>query len=309
MGKTAIKSADDLIVNMENQKLGITAPPESKEVASPKIEEPIKAQEETTPVEDAKEPEKESHELIEKQDEKEPEPEPEKKESENVDEYGNEIQKPKFYSEEEVQNIIRKRLKEKHSQSTEQQRKDVQEAAKDFQADPNSEETWEVQLSQFIGKEFIKLRQQEQQAIEAERHKEWERKELATQEEFQEKFVSGINRYHDFENVVTGKRITEAMMIATRTMQDPSAFVYAACKNHAGELDRISKIIDPYAQIAEIGRLEERMKKGKSLTKSPAPAKKVLSDIQDNDKQRENIDDRIAQHAKSKIIYTGKDRR
>jgi len=300
MGKTAIKSADDLIVNMENQKLGITSPPEAKEIVVEK-EGLLETVEETKQVPEQKE-QQENEDESKLDDEKGLEAE--KKEPEHVDEYGNEIPKPKLYSEEEVQNIIRKRLKERHSQATEQQRKDVQEAAKDFQADPTSEDTWEVQLSQFIGKEFTKLRQQEQKAVEAERHKEWERKEQATQQEFEEKFVSGTNRYNDFEKVVSGKQITSAMMMATRTMQDPAAFVYSACKNHAAELERISKINDPYAQIAEVGRLEERMKKAKLVTKAPAPSKRTSSDVMP-DLPKQSIDDRIAQHAKSKI-YVGR---
>ena len=62
------------------------------------------------------------------------------------------------------------------------------------------------------------------------------------------------------------------MVIATRGMQDPAAFIYAAAKTQAPELERISRIQDPISQVVELGRLEERMRKSRaSVSQAPRP--------------------------------------
>jgi hypothetical protein len=65
------------------------------------------------------------------------------------------------------------------------------------------------------------------------------------------------------------------MTYALRGLSDPAAFIYAASKRHPQELARISQIADPAAQIMEMGRLEERMRKAPVGTKAPKPISKT----------------------------------
>jgi len=68
------------------------------------------------------------------------------------------------------------------------------------------------------------------------------------------------------------------MTYALRGLPDPAAFIYAASKRHPQELARISQIGDPAAQIMEMGRLEERMRKSAPSTKAPRPVSKSRDD-------------------------------
>jgi hypothetical protein len=273
----SVKSADDIIVQEESKKLGREIP-----VA------------EAAPVEDT---------AIEAPEPDDPAPNAEPAElplaaeadtDETEDDYGNKVSKPKMYSEEEVQRMIRERLS--RGRQTQPEQEQVQEAAKDFKADPESEESWETQLGDFVENKIAQIEQKRQQ-------KAWQEQEKLSQDDFEEKFTSGMGKYHDFENVVKGKPITASMMMATRSMENPAAFLYAACKQQPAEIDRIAKIQDPYAQIAEMGRLEERMKKSRVLTAAPKPAKRISGDRTD-DAPRQSIDSLIAQHAKDKIMIT-----
>ena len=68
------------------------------------------------------------------------------------------------------------------------------------------------------------------------------------------------------------------MTVATRSLKDPAAFIYAAAKRNPEELARIANLSDPYAQMVEIGRLEERMRKNKSTTSAPKPLGRATDD-------------------------------
>ncbi len=276
----SIKSADDLIVQEEAKKLGHEIPVEP--------EKAIEAPEPDNPVEEAPAPEPEQEEELPLAAESEQEGDA------GEDAYGNKVTPPKMYSEEEVQRMIRERLSRGRQTQTQEQQAEVQEAAKDFEADPESGETWEVQLSQFIEKTLEKVEQKKQKKV-------WEERELASQAEFEDKFTTGMGKYGDFNNVVAGKPITASMMMATRSMEDPAAFIYAACKQQPAEVERIAKIADPYAQIAEMGRLEERMKKSRVLSSAPKPAKRISGDTT-SASPKQSIDQLIAVHAKDKIM-------
>lgn len=292
----SIKSADDLIVQTENQKLGIVAPEPAKEQKpqteeTPAVEDKKPESEEDASPKDTKEPEEDKKEPQEK-----PQEDNAKDESldDETDDYGNPIAKGKTYTEEQVNAMIRDRLaRDRQSRGTPQEQQ-IQDAAKDFKADPNSSESWETQLEGFIETTITKMKTKQHEV-------EWKAKEEASQAEFEEKFTTGMGKYNDFSAVVTGKPITNSMMLATRSMQDPAAFIYAACKQHPAEVDNIAKMQDPVAQIAAIGRLEERMKKAKTITKAPSPPKKVTGDTSD-DMPKQSIDQLIVSHAKSKIM-------
>lgn len=211
------------------------------------------------------------------------------------DEYGNEVVKPvKMYTEEEVQRMIRDRLSRGQHAQQQQTPQEVQQAAKDFTPDPNSADNWEVQLEKFVENTFQKISTKQQQAQQRAR-------DLEVQANFESKFNSGMGKYKDFHSVVSGKPITDSMMMATRSMNDPAAFIYAASKNHAAELERIAKIPDPYAQVAEIGKLEERMKKVRTMSAAPPPPKKVAGDMGDNKQAKRNIDDMIRRDAQRRL--------
>jgi len=220
--------------------------------------------------------------------------------SEELDDYGNELPKAKVYTEEEVQRMIRDRLsrgrQQEQPQPTPQQ---VQQAKSDgFEVDPNSSETWEDQLNTFVDKRLehrLEARQKEEQ------DRAWQQREQRTQAEFESRFATGIAKYADFEKVVTGKPITNGMMMGARAFNDPAAFIYSAAKTQSAELDRISQLPDMYQQAAEIGKLEERMRKARSLSKAPAPATKTKGDFAAKGDAKVSIDQRIQIDAKRKL--------
>jgi hypothetical protein len=280
-----VKSADDVIVQDEARKLG-------KEI--PVIPTPVAATVEPEKAIEAPEPDvPEELPIAAKADpEAKPADATEAVEGETEDAYGNKVAPAKMYSEEEVQRMIRERLARGRQSQPEQTQ--VQEAAKDFKADPESEESWEAQLGNFVENKIAQIEEKKQQSL-------WKERENTTQQEFEEKFTTGMGKYGDFTNVVSGKPITSSMMMATRSMEDPAAFLYAACKQQPAEIERIAKMQDPYAQIAEMGRLEERMKKSRILTAAPKPAKRISGDTT-TETPKYSIDQLIATHAKDKIM-------
>lgn len=301
----SIKSADKLIIQTENEKLGKQQPepvkedkPQQKSEVPPSEEKPVKEEApESTSDQKEEEPKEESSEERQEPQEKTEEQTASSDDSstDETDDYGNPVSKGKLYTEEQVQKMIRDRLaRGRMANQSPEQSQQVQEAARDFKADPESSESWETQLEGFIEKTLTKISTKQSEA-------EWKQKEEASQAEFEDKFTTGMTRYNDFRDVVSNKPITNSMMLATRSMQDPAAFIYAACKQHPAEVERIAKIQDPVTQIAEIGRLEERMKKAKTITKAPAPAKKVTGDMSDAMPVK-SVDQLIQEHAKSKIM-------
>ena len=111
-----------------------------------------------------------------------------------------------------------------------------------------------------------------------------------------------MDRFSDFKDVVGSQPITDPMTYALRGMNDPSAFIYAASKRAPQELQRISNISDPYVQMVEMGKLEERMRKTPMTTKAPRPVSKTVdnSSIPVQQKKGEpSIEDLIA-HADAK---------
>lgn len=217
-----------------------------------------------------------------------------------IDDYGNKVPKSKVYTEEEVQAMIRKRLKLHHEEKAAQQPQQYQPPAQqyqqqdNFQHDETSELPWEVQLENHI--------KQTVQKIETEKHQlAWKAEQERAQVEFEHKFTSGMAKYQDFTDVVAGKPITNGIMMAARSMADPAAFIYAAAKQQPKELERIAQITDPYVLAAEVGRLEERMKKARNISRAPKPPTKTRGDIADKGFAKTNIDDLIRHDAKRKL--------
>ena len=215
-----------------------------------------------------------------------------------IDEYGNPIEPPRTYTEDEVQRMIRDRLSRgRNAEQPQPTPAHVQKVAEDFKADPNSEESWEGQLNTFIDKRLETRQAQLKQ-------QEWQQQEGQRQAEFEAKFNSGMSKYQDFEAVVSraAPAITPTMMMATRSLDNPAAFVYAAAKLHPGELDRISRIGDALSQAAEVGRLHERMVKHRGVTSAaPKPLEVIKGDLPNKAIHPErSLDQRIFDYAKQK---------
>ena len=214
----------------------------------------------------------------------------EKKEETTTDEYGSEVAtKEKTYTQSEVEAMMRDRLSRVKQPEPVQQPAYQQPPQAQVEYDPNSGESWEAQLESFIENTLSK-RDQKQQA------ENWQRQEQETQANFEIKFNQGMAKYNDFEQVVMGKSLTPQMVISTRGMADPAAFIYAAAKTQAPELDRISKISDPYAQAIELGRLEERMRKSRSnVSQAPKPIEAPKGDMTEKKQRTWSIDDKLRQ--------------
>lgn len=217
-------------------------------------------------------------------------------ESAGVDEYGNEKQKPRMYSEDEKNDAVNKAIRERLARMKNQEQgmpsvQQVQQAQQGFEYNPNDEGNWQQQLEGFVEQTFNKMNQRQMTQAQQQR-------EAHAQAEFQEKFSSGMERFGDFRDVVGGQPITDPMTIALRGMKDPTAFVYAASKRHAPELQRISQLQDPYAQMVEMGKLEERMRKASSSTTAPRPVQRTREDsgFKESKKKQEgdSIEDLIA---------------
>ena len=110
----------------------------------------------------------------------------------------------------------------------------------------------------------------------------------------------GMEKYKDFHVTVEKMPITDAMMMATREMKDPAAFIYAAAKLHPAEVQRIAAITDRFSQAAEVGRLEEKMRKARAISKTAKPLSATKGDINPAYVSKQSLEDKIAKHAKAK---------
>ncbi len=151
--------------------------------------------------------------------------------------------------------------------------REVQQAASDFEYNPDSSGDWQQQLASFVKQTVSSMSREESES--KQRHA-----DAQLQQEFETKFRAGIEKFPDFVDVVSELpfEISNPMTLATRAMSDPAAFLYAAAKRQPAELERISKIRDPYAQMTEMGKLEERMRRNKPTTTAPRPLGRVVED-------------------------------
>jgi hypothetical protein len=297
----APRNVDDLLIADTQTRLG-------QEVYVPK---PIKLVESIEPeiLDDANEDEKTNNEpavkpdvsLSERDDISDDDSHVEEKKSSasesRTDDYGTELPEPKTYTEDEVNEMIRDRLSRGRYAQNNNNQQTAQEIAKSFTPDPNSEDNWQAQLTDFVNQTIEKREQKLNSKAQMER-------EHRTQAEFETKFTSGMTKYRDFETVIAGKPITDSMMLATRGMNDPAAFIYAASKNYSKDLERIASITDPFQQGTEIGRLEEKMKKARTVSKASRPITPTRGDATDVRKEvsKPSIDSLIISHAKSKRL-------
>lgn len=281
------KNVDDVIVASMNSQAPVQAIPE--------VKAPIQQEEKKDPVLEVSNNEATEETNNNSEPQKSPEEEkPQVNEKSSIDEYGNPVEKEKTYTEEEVQRMIRDRLSRGRNIEPQPTQQQVQQDTKGFTADPNSEQPWDVQLEQFIERTLEK-----RQAKMTE--KQWKDQQNAIQSDFESKFSSGLEKYPDFRKIVANKPITDSMMMATRNLDNPAAFIYGASKMHPQELERISRIADPYSQAAEIGRLHERMVKNRNnASNAPKPVEAPKGDLPNKNYTPPPIDQRIHEYAKQK---------
>lgn len=211
------------------------------------------------------------------------------KKEDQKDEYGNEITSKKVYTEEEVNELMRQRFnRNKREEATREQPKETQIQTQE------GEENWESQLEGFVENTVRKLTLKEQQKIR-------EEKERDSLDRLQVNIHTSMSKYKDFKDVVSKVPMSDYMVKATKSFKDPGAFIYAASKTQSKELERISRLDDPLDQAAEIGKLEERMRKIRQGSNSPKPVSQVSGDVTNRENVRGNIDDLIRKDAMKKL--------
>lgn len=216
-----------------------------------------------------------SYEEPEKSEEQHEEPEQEDEtQKQELDDYGNAKQDAKTYTEDEVNERINKAIRDRLSRGNQQQQptqQQVNQQAQGFEHNPDSPDDWQKQLETFVEQTVSRMSQKQTQ-------QQQQAQEQHAQMEFETKFTAGIEKFSDFRDVVGAQPITDPMTYALRGMRDPAAFIYAASKRQPEELQRISNIRDPYAQMVEMGKLEERMRKNAPATNAPRPVSRTKED-------------------------------
>ncbi len=296
----SISSIDELLMGG-----GSTQQPISEEESIPESPEPIEEMEtEEEPYGD----EIETNENHEEVDSDEPEEKPKRKEPE-IDEYGNEKEPENEAIRERLARQARKHeteLSELRAQLAQQgASQQVQKAAEEFEYDPEASGNWQQQLAHFVKQTVSSMNREQQEA-------QTRQQEAEVQLQFESKFREGMNRFDDFKEVISDLpfEITNPMTLATRAMENPAAFLYAAAKRNPQELERISKMRDPYAQMTEMGKLEERMRKNKPTTKAPRPLGRTPEDATTKvkPKEKDTSGDDLLAKADSKRLNTVKAR-
>jgi hypothetical protein len=217
-----------------------------------------------------------------------------------VDDYGNEKPKKRMYSEEEHKELLNKAIRERlerfqrnNPQAQQPTQQQIQQAAdKGFNYDEKSDQNWQQQLEAFVENTVGRMATKQQEALR-------QQQEQELQADFEDRFGKGMQKFNDFREVITNlsNPITDAMTISLRALDDPAAFIYAAAKRHPQDLERISKMRDPYAQMTEMGKLEERMRRNKPTTKAPRPLSRIADDTAMPEKKKSKeptIEDLIA---------------
>lgn len=242
------------------------------------------------------------------------EPESEDEGRHEIDEYGNEKERMPKGMKERFDRKDKQHRREIEQRETEinhlraqlaQQgaSQQVQQAAQDFEYDPQASGDWQQQLAQFVRKEVSAMTRDEQE-------KQTRVAEEKAHAEFRDKFRAGMERFNDFIEVVEAQPLDDAMTVALRGIADPAAFIYAAAKRNPQELERISKLRDPYARMVEMGKLEERMRKNKPTTSAPRPLGRHTEDSAANTprKKTEPDGDDLLSGADAKRLATAKQR-
>lgn len=289
-----LKNVDDLIVQDMTRQPFNPIPAVQNTVSTPPPQQPV---ENSQPVEqhqtEQQAPvEQEQQNALQETLEQKPVEQPQSSETSQIDEYGNPLAKERTYTNSEVQQMIRERLARAKlpEQTPHQQRNEEQ-----FQHNPESNESWEAQLEEFVERTIDKRQKKIAE-------KQWQEQELTKQQQFEAKFSSEMAKYSDFHQVVAGKPITDGIMLSTRTLENPAAFIYGAAKMHPQELAKIANIADPVLQAVEVGRLHERMvKERRTISNSPQPLQQPPAGMPPAKiSNQPSLEDRINEYAKQK---------
>lgn len=241
---------------------------------------------------------------------------PEASETSDLDDYGN--------KKAQDNEVIRERLarqaeslKRQHQAEIDQLKAQLmanqgvpQGAAEGFEYNPESSQTWDQQLARFVEHTVTNMTQRQQQQAQQQAA---QAREQQVQAEFEGKFHGGMANFPDFVEVVGKQPVSDNMVMATRGMKDPAAFLYAASKRMPQELQRIAAIQDPYAQAAEMGRLEATLRQTKPGTKAPKPVARPREDTgiphKSESEKQPSIEDQIAQADRRKMAKMNARRR
>jgi hypothetical protein len=282
-------SIDDILIGVKTN----TQPSTPEKVNS--VDDNI--QSESIPeIEAAHEPESQ-YGIEDEQKESAPKAEAQAQPDRELDDYGNEQEKSKLYTKEEVDARINEAVRDRLNRlerNNNQQPAVAQQVQQGFEYDSNSADSWQQQLESFVENTVTKLSQKQAQQAQA-------RQEQQVQAEFEDKFNKGMGKFKDYVDVVKTQPITDAMVLASRSLSDPAAFFYAAAKRAPQDLQRIAQLPDQYAQMVEIGKLEERMRKTKTATSAPKPLSRTQEDSTINLKSdRQPTIEELISHADAK---------
>jgi len=147
----------------------------------------------------------------------------------------------------------------------------------------------------------------------SQRQRQFQQIEEAAHRRLISEFTKAEREFENFSEIVNAQPVDEAMQMALRGMDKPAAFIYAASTRYPAELQRISKIPDPYARIVAMGKLEGKIiKETKPSTSAPKPVSRTQEDTsipQKKEKRDDTIEDLIAQSQKKKIAQMNLRRR
>jgi hypothetical protein len=300
MDKGNVSNIDELLMGGQGNSQQPPTPESKPDEFSESAEGIQETRDDLYGLDEKPEPEEAPDELSDDETPDEPQDKAPKEEIE-YDEYGNQTEgmKKRLKKQASKYEAELAELRAQVARLTPQQQQQVQQAAQSFEGDPNSEDSWEAQLNAHIEQTVVNMQsRKEQQAREAE--------DREIQAKFETKLVSGMERFSDFRETIQALpcQIDYDMAQATRSLDDPAAFLYAAAKRHPEELQRISQLRDPYAKVREMGKLEERMRKTKPTTKAPRPLGRTKEDAhipQPKPKQEDSIEDLIAKNDAKKL--------
>lgn len=194
---------------------------------------------------------------------------------EETDDYGNPRATSKTYTEDEVSEIVRKRLA-RFERAQGMQQPAQPQAQQQYQNPYTTQQTAPPgdlsDVDAFLEERLTTIQMKYVQQQETAQRQIEERA-------FEEKFINGAQRFNDFREIVVAQKVTDHMAQALKGIEDPSAFIYAASKRAPEELARISQMKEPYAQIVAMGKLEEKLKRSPNITSAPKPIERARGDV------------------------------
>src|SRR5690606_4652462 len=126
-------------------------------------------------------------------------------------------------------------------------------------------------------------------------------REQQARAEFEQKIISGRQRFKDYDAVVTGAPVSQPMLEASRGLDDPAAFWYTAQKRAPDDVKAISQMENAYAQMIAIGKLDDKLRAQKKITSTPKPIQKVTGGVSGKDSRELTIEEQIERSNKERL--------